>query len=101
MRSHLLRSRRVGPLLTGLAFAIVVASSANAADFSRRSIDVSELNLDLQTIFIYSFPPLKALMRLYGPWMFALIVLALVFRWIMPKPANDQITQLYGRIVKA
>ena len=41
MRSHLLRSRRVGPLLTGLAFAIVVASSANAADGS--SSDISRI----------------------------------------------------------
>jgi hypothetical protein len=46
MRSHLLRSRRVGPLLTGLAFAIVVASSANAADFSRRSARHSKAEFD-------------------------------------------------------
>jgi hypothetical protein len=37
MCSHLLRSKRVRPLMTGLAFAIFVASSGNAADLSRRN----------------------------------------------------------------
>jgi len=46
MRSHLLRSRRIGPLLTGLAFAILVAGSANAADFSRRGARHTKVEFD-------------------------------------------------------
>ena len=42
MCSHLFRSKRVGPLLSGLAFAILVAGSATAADFSRRSAKHSD-----------------------------------------------------------
>jgi hypothetical protein len=41
-----LRSRRVGPLLTGLAFAILVAGSANAADFSRRGARHTKVEFD-------------------------------------------------------
>jgi hypothetical protein len=42
MWSHLFRSKRVEPLLSGLAIAILVASSATAADFSRRSAKHSD-----------------------------------------------------------
>jgi hypothetical protein len=58
------------------------------------SIDVSELDLDLQTIFIYSVPPLRALMGLYWLWAFMLVLVALiwVFQWMLP--------QFYRRIIE-
>src|SRR6266481_3594694 len=50
------------------------------------SIEVSELNLDLQTIFIYSVPPFRALMGFYGLyWLWAFIVALIVITWIFPQ----------------
>jgi hypothetical protein len=58
------------------------------------NVDLSELDLDLQTIFIYSVPPLRALMGLYWIWasVFALAALIWIFQRTLP--------QFYGRIIE-
>ena len=51
------------------------------------SIDLSELELDLQTMFIYSVPPLRAVMSLYWLWgiVLAIVVLIWMLQWIVPR----------------
>jgi hypothetical protein len=63
-------------------------------------IDVSELDLDLQTILIYSFRPLKALMLLYLPVVAAVVLVVWILRALIPT-WKEQTTQFYRRLIEA
>jgi hypothetical protein len=63
-------------------------------------IDVSELDLDLQTILIYSFRPLKALMLLYLAAVVVVILVVWILRSLIPT-WKEQTTRFYGRLIEA
>ena len=67
-------------------------------------INLSELDLDIQTIFVFSYPPLRALARSYWGWLlavaFAVIIIAVCVRKLAPA-SWAQLSRFYSHTRKA